>query len=270
MIFHNRYHRERDLLRRCHNGDQAARTQFSNVYQPIIEGTIATALADTEATTPDETHLTNSCIAHIFMHWETIPSRTTNLTSRVQDCALRAARAYLKARRQNLGQESTADRILRVMGNDTTALTVLLRGKYQFTKQVAEDILQDTIADLLARGNELPTDDGHLKHYLLAALKTHAIDEVRSSQRRRRLETPLFHAASVSAEETLITSEQVQRLHACIARLPTPYREIFTLQVNEHLSLAEIARRLKRSLGSIYTQYQRGLALLRRCIDEDR
>jgi len=270
MILHHRYHRERDLLRRCHNGEQAARTQFANVYQPVIEGTIATTLADTEATATDEAHVANTCVAHIFIHWETVPSRTAALTSRVQDCALRAARAYLKARRKNLSQESTADRLLRVMGNDTTALTVLLRGKYRFTKQVAEDVLQDTIADLLARSSELPTDDAHLKHYLLAALKTHAIDEVRSSQRHRRVVTPLYYAVSISAEDTLITSEQVQRLHACIAQLPSPYREVFTLQVNEHLSLAEIARRLNRSLGTIYPQYQRGLALLRRLMRGER
>jgi len=82
MILHHRYHRERDLLRRCHNGEQAARTQFANVYQPVIEGTIATTLADTEATATDEAHVANTCVAHIFIHWETVPSRTAALSFR--------------------------------------------------------------------------------------------------------------------------------------------------------------------------------------------
>ena len=67
---------------------------------------------------------------------------------------------------------------------------------------------------------------------------------------------------------TLIRSERDARLRAAVASLDEPYREVVALRFFAERSLAEIAEVTERPLGTVKTHLHRGLARLRRALDE--
>lgn len=151
-------------------------------------------------------------------------------------------------------------------------LVLFLSYRYQISSELAYDIIHDVftrllagstpelLGELLAEGNEQ-----RLERYLLAGVANRYVDEIRRA--RRLKETALLRTIltehSPSIEAQLATEEEAARLREALGRLPEPYRRIFRLFLTEELSLAEIAERLNTPLGSIYTQFRRGIARLR-------
>jgi len=148
---------------------------------------------------------------------------------------------------------------------------LLVASRFSIGPEAAIDIVQDAFVKILLRKQEgipLPLTD----QYLWRMVSNRAIDTVRSGIRRRKNEVALWLASSDAPIETieagLISIEQSERLNNALGQLSDPYRRIFELLLSEELSLAAIARRLDVSLGSIYTQYQRGLEKLRSLLQE--
>jgi len=67
---------------------------------------------------------------------------------------------------------------------------------------------------------------------------------------------------------TLLRSERDAELRAAVAALDEPYREVVALRFFAERSLAEIAVATDRPLGTVKTHLHRGLARLRRTLDE--
>jgi RNA polymerase sigma factor (sigma-70 family) len=151
-------------------------------------------------------------------------------------------------------------------------LILLLMRRLGAPRDVAEDVVQDVLLRIVERkgktqaGKPLdPKDASELLRYCVTASVNEYIDRMRHQSVRRGKEAALIHALDVhpDAEAAIITQQHVLALRRALAQLEPPYEEIFKLLVEEELSLAEIARRLHRSPGSIYTQFSRGIQRLR-------
>ena len=66
----------------------------------------------------------------------------------------------------------------------------------------------------------------------------------------------------------VLRSERDAQLRAAVAALEEPYREVVALRFFAERSLAEIADATDRPLGTVKTHLHRGLARLRRAIEE--
>lgn len=67
---------------------------------------------------------------------------------------------------------------------------------------------------------------------------------------------------------SVLRSERDSGLRAAVAALDEPYREVVALRFFAERSLAEIAEATDRPLGTVKTHLHRGLARLRRALDE--
>lgn len=152
------------------------------------------------------------------------------------------------------------------------AVTLLMSKKFKFPEAVAEDALQNVFVKLavrLRRGQGLEVleagDEADFLRYLARAVFHECLSHARFLSAQHRKEAALLDLIQPepAALDSVIDAESVSRLHSAISELGPPYGEIFSLLIEEGLSLAEIARRLDISAGSIYTQFQRGIARLR-------
>jgi RNA polymerase sigma-70 factor (ECF subfamily) len=73
---------------------------------------------------------------------------------------------------------------------------------------------------------------------------------------------------AVDPAHTVLRAERDSRLRAAVASLDEPYREVVALRFFAERSLAEIAESTDRPLGTVKTHLHRGLARLRRVLDE--
>lgn|GEM_PF-4801427 len=147
-------------------------------------------------------------------------------------------------------------------------VALLLMHRYRLTYEDAVDVVHDVLSSLLSRSRDLPFDDpDHLRNYIIRAAHSRAIDVARRELRHRKHEDVLMSALAPAGEpsalDRVIVDEQRKRLREAIASLNEPYHSIFTALLYDELSLADIARKLGISAGSIYTQYARGVERLR-------
>ena len=75
-------------------------------------------------------------------------------------------------------------------------------------------------------------------------------------------------AMAADPATTVLRSERDAELRAAVAALDEPYREVVALRFFAERSLAEIAAATDRPLGTVKTHLHRGLARLRRSLDE--
>jgi RNA polymerase sigma-70 factor, ECF subfamily len=85
---------------------------------------------------------------------------------------------------------------------------------------------------------------------------------------RDRFRTAGGHGA-VDPAHTILRSERDAQLRAAVASLDEPYREVVALRFFAERSLAEIAQATDRPLGTVKTHLHRGLARLRRAVEDD-
>jgi RNA polymerase sigma-70 factor (ECF subfamily) len=73
---------------------------------------------------------------------------------------------------------------------------------------------------------------------------------------------------AVDPAHTVVRSERDAHLRAAVAALEEPYREVVAMRFFAERSLAEIATATDRPLGTVKTHLHRGLARLRRALEE--
>jgi RNA polymerase sigma-70 factor (ECF subfamily) len=73
---------------------------------------------------------------------------------------------------------------------------------------------------------------------------------------------------AVDPAHSVLRSERDARLRAAVAALEEPYREVVALRFFAERSLNEIAEATDRPLGTVKTHLHRGLARLRRVLEE--
>jgi RNA polymerase sigma-70 factor, ECF subfamily len=131
------------------------------------------------------------------------------------------------------------------------------------SRHEAEDLVQDTFAQVLIRPRLLRSDND--VGYLLRALRnTHATRQ-RASRRRPitvpLLETDAKHGAEVTA------NIDARELMAAIAAAPRPYREVVVAIDVVGLSYRQAAHRLHTPEATITSRLSRGRAHVARALD---
>ncbi len=146
-----------------------------------------------------------------------------------------------------------------------------------------EDILQQVYLETFrAIGTFQYQGQGSFLRWMYAILDRKLIDEHRAMRAERRdVRREFKPAPTAGAQTTYIdlltrvtagctTPSQVIRkeealgvLAACVATLPEHYREVIQMRFIESLPVADVARRLNRSIGSIHMICHRALRQLR-------
>jgi RNA polymerase sigma-70 factor (ECF subfamily) len=121
-----------------------------------------------------------------------------------------------------------------------------------------DDLVQDVWLALLHSSVNSPPSPA-----LLSTLARRlAVDGYRSQLLRRTEVLPETAGAS-SVDDDLVAREARALLHAAVAELRTPYREVIELRFLEELPPRTIALRLGVSVETVNTRIKRGLTLLR-------
>ena len=119
----------------------------------------------------------------------------------------------------------------------------------------------------LWQSSELPRDP---LPYVFAAVRNAAIDQMRRTAARRRLESAsIFDGMPPAAgpedpAAAAITAEQHARLRQAVDALPQPEREVVVMRVYGDLKFEQIAEALDEPLPTVASRYRRALDTLSR------
>lgn len=138
----------------------------------------------------------------------------------------------------------------------------LVRTAYLLTgdTQIAEDLVQNALASLLASWRRLP-DVNNMDAYVYTAL----VNARRRWWRRRwHGEIPTERLPDVAAaEDHTARFERHEDMLAVLGTLPNRQRQVLVLRYFEDLTEAQTAQILRCSIGTVKSQAARGLAKMR-------
>jgi RNA polymerase sigma-70 factor, ECF subfamily len=135
------------------------------------------------------------------------------------------------------------------------------------SREDAEDLVQETYAQVLARPRFLRNDDD--LGYLLRALRNTFLKQKRAESRRLR-PGPLPEQLDVVADPRARGPEaalEAAELYAAIAELPADYRDVLVAVDVTGLSYVETARALKIPEGTVMSRLYRARQQVVRRID---
>lgn len=151
-------------------------------------------------------------------------------------------------------------------------LTLALRHMSWGSSQDAMDIVQDVLVDQLVRIDKSEAQqlveelsDSELAKYLAKTVRNRWIDRNRQLEVRERSYKALLLAIqpNPTPEDLLLDNEQAILLRRSIASLRPRDRELLEELLEDNSTLAEVARRRKIKLGTIYTQFKRAVDALK-------
>jgi RNA polymerase sigma-70 factor (ECF subfamily) len=138
------------------------------------------------------------------------------------------------------------------------------------SRQLAEDLVQETYVKVLSRPRFLRKDDD--LGYLIKALRNTWYSHLRNERGRRAATVPAATVEELGARtghgdpETALEAASV--LDA-VSRLPVPYREVVTAVDVAGLSYAEAARALGVRQGTVMSRLYRGREQVALALDPD-
>jgi len=131
----------------------------------------------------------------------------------------------------------------------------------------AEDVVQNAFVRFWRRQPSAAAE-----HYplLFAAVRTSAIDFLRSQDRRLRRENDdrveVLRDEAPCFDSGLENREHAEAIGAALERLPQAQREVVVLKIWGDLTFAQIAQNLDESINTIASRYRYALEALRRHI----
>ena len=123
----------------------------------------------------------------------------------------------------------------------------------------AEDVFQEVFLRYFRHEEKFQSDE-HRKAWLIRCTVNRAKSLTASPWKKRTV--PLETAAEVGVED------DYREVYSAVLSLPGKYRAVIHLHYFEDLSVAEMARMLQTSEGTIKSQLSRGRALLREMLKE--
>lgn len=126
-----------------------------------------------------------------------------------------------------------------------------------------QDVVQEAFVRLWTRRATL-RNDGSLRALLYTTVRNACLDEIRTSQRRRRLNAAEYRPSPAPGPYEDIQGAELERLAAAaVAKLPEKRREVFRLLREEGLSHRETAEVLGLSEQTVANHMSLALADLR-------
>jgi RNA polymerase sigma-70 factor (ECF subfamily) len=164
--------------------------------------------------------------------------------------------------------------VARIRGGDEAAFEALFRAlapglcvlvtRYVKSRTVAEEIVQDLFLEMWTRRTQLTVEQS-LTSYLFAAARNRALNQIRRDRLASRWQRDVRQFpdpidSSSPAESELLDALELQD---AIEQLPARCRLIFTLNRQQDMTYAEIAKSLGLSIKTVETQMGRALKALR-------
>ena len=128
----------------------------------------------------------------------------------------------------------------------------------------AEDVVHDTFVSFAESAGNFRLK-GNLRSYLATCVVNRARDKVRMKQLHtvKADETGPTGSDSSRPEQSIISTEQSQRLNYAIAQVPAEQREVIVLRLTGQMKFREIAKLQGVSVNTIQGRYRYGLDKLR-------
>lgn len=137
----------------------------------------------------------------------------------------------------------------------------------------AEEAVMETFAQVWREAARFETERGSVPAWLTMMVRSRALDQVRSRERRDRLasnaardddaRSPAMGTYGTDPTREAVQSERRRRVMDAMASLSPVQREAIELAYYEGLSQSEIAERLNEPLGTIKTRVRLGMMKLR-------
>ncbi len=106
-----------------------------------------------------------------------------------------------------------------------------------------------------------------VKAFLYTTVRNSSIDWLRKTRADKKRKSIIANSAQqveTTGLELLITAETYRELHAAISTLPTQCREVINLSFIEGKKLKEVATELNIAVGTVKSQKNRGLTMLKK------
>ncbi|MFB0555775.1 MAG: RNA polymerase sigma factor [Phycisphaerae bacterium] len=158
------------------------------------------------------------------------------------------------------GSSEALCRIYEKYKNDLLALAIALL----YDVDTAEDIVHDVFVSFVQSIDKFRLT-GSLKGYLLTCVANLSRDRNRARGKTpiRPIETDLSILDLRIPDQTVISTEELQRLRHAIAELPYEQREVVILHLQGRRTFRQIAALQGVSIGTIQSRYRYGLDKLR-------
>jgi RNA polymerase sigma factor (sigma-70 family) len=132
----------------------------------------------------------------------------------------------------------------------------------------AEDVVHDVFVSFAKSAGRFKLA-GSLKSYLATAVCNRARDQIRANKRQQAKldESDPVSISSDEPEQSVIYSEESQRLNDAVAKLPDLQREVVVLRLKGGVKFREIAKLQGESINTILGRYRYGLNKLRSILD---
>jgi RNA polymerase sigma-70 factor (ECF subfamily) len=132
----------------------------------------------------------------------------------------------------------------------------------------AEDVVHDVFISFAKSAEDFKLR-GSLKSYLATCVINRARDRIRGNKRQpvKLAESDSIMSELNRPEESVICSEEAERLNQAIAKLPDEQREVIILRLKGEMKFKEIAKLQGVSANTIQGRYRYGLNKLRSILD---
>lgn len=280
----------RDLLRGCWEGNPDKLSEFRDAYWNIVIGLIFRLIHQHRGDPVIERlkaaeirHIAAICCGRLFSQWKEVEISRPNddaliLGETVRRFTLGVACRCLwgppyptgGAGGPTLGQ-AQVDKLANLYGSNWARAVLILAGHWKVPKDIAEDAVQHVFLNLVRHAREgrdieiLKAPEKEFLSYLLKGSMNSVKDQAASLERFLNEDISLLETLkdAVSVEASVEQHSLEEGLIKIVRGLDSPYREILDLILEKDMRLADIARRLDRSPGSIYTQFQRAVVIIR-------
>jgi RNA polymerase sigma-70 factor (ECF subfamily) len=134
-------------------------------------------------------------------------------------------------------------------------------------RQAAEDLVQEAFLKLWRAAGGYRAERGNVRSWLLAIVHNRAIDQIRSSASRRRMQekveasAPRFEASEAFAESW--RNAQREQVREALKSLPEEQLEVLELAYFDGYTRKEIAALLDLPLGTVKGRMRLGLKKMR-------
>jgi RNA polymerase sigma-70 factor (ECF subfamily) len=141
-------------------------------------------------------------------------------------------------------------------------------------QEAAEDVLQDVFVQIWEKAPLYDPSRGKPMTWAVTLTRNKAIDRLRSTVRRARLQDEVQREAETfeqfddrSSFDEVASGETGQLVRAAVQKLTKDQREAIELAFFSSLTQTEIAERLNEPLGTIKARIRRGMMRLRDLLD---
>jgi RNA polymerase sigma-70 factor (ECF subfamily) len=143
-------------------------------------------------------------------------------------------------------------------------------------QQAAEDVLQEVFLQVWEKAALYDPARGKPLTWAITLTRNKAIDRLRATQRRGRLQESLERDAGVSEQfdgrnsfDAVDLLEKGKLVAEAMRKLPPEQREALDLAFFSGLTQSEIAEHLKEPLGTIKARIRRGMLKLKSLLDSE-